>query len=121
MPSTGYRELLAWQRAMDLAVESWGIVRLLRAKRETALASQLARAAVSVPANIAEGKGRSSRKEYSRFLSIALGSLREVETLILIAQRIGVDKSESSGPILARYDEVGRLTYGLNKALKRSE
>lgn len=104
---------------MDLAVASYALAKSLRARKESSLASQLERAAVSVPANIAEGKGRAGRGDYSRFVTIALGSLREVETLVLIAQRIGAAKAESCTAILQQCDEVGKVTYGLHHSLQK--
>lgn len=121
MPGIGYRDLLAWQRAMDLAVESYALSKSLRAAKGGSLASQLERAAVSVPANIAEGKGRAGRGDYARFVTVALGSLREVETLVLIAQRIGAAKRETCAAILERCDEVGKLTYGLSRSLRKPD
>lgn len=116
--SLAYRDLVAWQRAMELAVASYAVSASLRRTGHSALASQLQRAAVSVPANIAEGKGRGTRREYAYFLSVALGSLRELETLIQIAQRVGVARIETCTAILQLSDEVGKVTYGLRRALR---
>jgi four helix bundle protein len=115
--SGGYRDLVAWQRAMDLAVSCYAVGMSLRRARHGSLASQLQRAAISVPANIAEGKGRGTKREYARFLTVALGSLREVETLIQLALRIGAAKDSSCSAILQLADEVGRVTFGLKRAL----
>jgi four helix bundle protein len=84
------------------------------------LASQLERAAVSIPANIAEGYGRSSRGEYLQFLSFAAASLREVETLTLIAKRNGLARNESVTEVLPLADETGRVLHGLRKSLRRT-
>jgi four helix bundle protein len=119
--SVAYRDLLAWQRAMDLGVICYSLSASLRRLGHGALAAQLQRSAVSVPANIAEGKGRGTRREYAHFLSISLGSLKELETLIQLAERVGAAKLESCAAILKLSDEVGRLTYGLRKALLRSK
>jgi four helix bundle protein len=81
------------------------------------LTSQLRRAAVSIPANIAEGEGRGSRREFVRFLSIAHGSLREVETHVLLAQRLGYIDSRAAADAMAAAGEVGRLLNGLKKSL----
>ena len=80
-----YRDLLVWQKAVDVAVAVLRFSSRLRTPPVYALADQLRRAALSVPANIAEGHGRRSRGDYIRFLSIANGSLRELETHLLIA------------------------------------
>jgi four helix bundle protein len=113
----GHREVIAWQRAMDLAVACYTLSISLRRAKHGSLASQLQRAAVSVPANIAEGRGRGTRKEYAHLLTIALGSLREVETLIEIVIRIGAGKQATCSAILQLSDETGKVTFGLRKAL----
>jgi four helix bundle protein len=118
MSSNGYRDVIAWQRAMDFAVACYALGTMLRRERQVALASQLERAAVSVAANIAEGKGRQGRREYARFLTVALGSLRELETLVLIAERVGVAKKETCAAILNQCDGVGKVTYGLRRRLQ---
>ena len=119
MPGSGYRELVAWQRAMELSVSCYRLSESLRRGKHAALAPQLQRAAVSVPANIAEGKGRGGRAEYARFVTIALGSLREVETLVCLAERIGAAPNETCSVILRQCDEVGKVTYGLGKSLRK--
>ena len=82
------------------------------------LTSQLRRAAVSVPSNIAEGQGRRSDKEFHRFLAIALGSLCEVETQLLIAQRLEYIDEDQTTAILDIASEVGRLVGGLQNSLR---
>lgn len=121
MSTNGYRDLIAWQRGMDLAVACYTLSRTLRLSKRGSLASQLERAAVSIPANIAEGKGRQGKVEYSRFLTVALGSLREVETLVIIAERIGAANKETCRAILQQCDEVGRVTYGLRRTLRKPD
>jgi four helix bundle protein len=83
------------------------------------LTNQLRRAAVSVPANIAEGQGRTSPREFAHHLSIALGSLCEVETHLLIAQRLAYLDAPVLDPILTQAAEVGRLLNGLIRTLSR--
>jgi four helix bundle protein len=113
----GHRDVIAWQRGMELAVGCYRLAAALRRNKHGSLASQLQRAAVSVPANIAEGKGRGSKREYARFLTVALGSLREVETLIEIAVRVGAVKAAKCARLLEISDETGRVTYSLRKSL----
>lgn len=115
--TTAYKDLIAWQRAMDLAVGCYSLSANMRRLRHGALAAQLQRAAISVPANIAEGKGRGTRRDYARFLSVALGSLKELETLVEIAHRVGAAEGEKCAELLKLSDEVGRVTYGLRRAL----
>jgi four helix bundle protein len=103
---------------MDLAVAVYSLNRSLRELRHSDLASQLMRAVVSVPANIAEGRGRASPNEFARFLSIALGSLREVETLLVLLERLGVVKKATVAELLKQADETGRVLYGLERATR---
>lgn len=83
-----YKELLVWQRAMELVVEVYKLTELFPRDEKYGLAIQMQRAAVSIPSNIAEGYRRSHRKEYAQFLSIAFGSAAELETQIEICKRI---------------------------------
>ncbi len=83
-----YRDLDVWQLSMTLCEKVYGLVRLFPPDERFALCDQLRRAAVSIPSNIAEGNGRDSRSEYSHFLSIARGSLFEVQTQLEIAERL---------------------------------
>ena len=84
-----YRDLIVWQRAMELVPSVYAIVRRLPPSERYALGNQMCRAVVSVAANIAEGQARQHRKEFIHALSIARGSLAEVDTLLLIAVRLG--------------------------------
>lgn len=81
------------------------------------LTSQIRRAAVSIPANIAEGAGRKSKKEFINFLSIALGSLSELDTLLLLAGDLKFISSEVTDELLIKLDVIGKLIYGLMKSL----
>jgi four helix bundle protein len=89
------------------------------ARAQFDLSSQLLRAAVSVQSNIAEGHGRSTVRDFARFLDISMGSLREVETLVIIADRVGLAKKPISDDLLRRADDVGRVLCGLRRS-KRS-
>jgi len=113
MPPGSHRNVIAWQRAMDLAAATYPVVHSLRVARHWDLASQLFRAVVSVPSNIAEGKGRASEREFARFLDIAMGSLREVETLIELTSRLHLLTVATATELLRRCDEVGRVLHGL--------
>ena len=84
-----YRQLVVWQKSIELAVQTYRLSRRFPREEAYGLAAQIRRAAVSVSANIAEGNGRRHRREYVNHLSIARGSLREVETLAEIAWRLG--------------------------------
>jgi len=88
MVHKSYRELIVWQKAMDLVVEVYDLIALLPKEEQYALAGQMRRAVVSIPSNIAEGNSRNTTKEYVQFLNIALGSKAELETQIEICRRL---------------------------------
>ncbi len=113
-----YRELIAWQKAMDLVVQTYRVTLGWPRNELYGLTNQVRRASVSVPANIAEGQGRSSTKEFLHHLSIAHGSLREVETHLLISQRLGYTDESTCNVVLSQASEVGRILQGLMKSLQ---
>lgn len=116
---SSYRDLLVWQKGMDLAAEVYRLSRQWPREEIYGLTSQARRAAVSVPANIAEGYGRQSTASYAQFLKIARGSLRELEIHLLLADRVGLAPAANSKDALARTDELGRMLVGLIKSLAR--
>jgi four helix bundle protein len=113
-----YRDLEVWQKAMDLVTECYRITRKFPRSEIYGLTSQLQRAAVSIPANIAEGRERHYQKEFIQHLSIAYGSLAELETHFQIAQRLNYIGMDELKELLERSGEVGRMLNGLRKALK---
>lgn len=115
-------ELLVWQRAMDLVVEVYRITKCFPGSEQFGLTSQICRAAVSVPSNIAEGNGRTSTKDYLRHLSIARGSLMEVQTQIEIAFRLDFIDAGTNRTISEQSIVVAKLLNGLIRSLnQRSE
>ena len=118
MAVLNYRDLLVWQKAMELVVECYRLCEFLPKTEIYGLASQLKRSAVSVPANIAEGHGRDHLGEYLHHLSIANGSLMEVETHILLAEKLRFIAKEEIELSLFKSAEVGRMLAGLSKSLK---
>lgn len=104
-----YRDLRAWQLGMDVAAEVWGLTGQYPRAEMFGLVSQTRRAASSVPANIAEGYGRNSRASYAHFLRIAQGSLKELETHLLLAARVGLAPAAAADTLLAHTDELGRM------------
>jgi four helix bundle protein len=112
-----YRDLTVWQKSMDLVVEIYRLSKRFPADEHWGLTSQIRRAAVSIPANIAEGNGRVYRADYVRFLSIARGSLREVETQLQIAVRLEYLPRQDAIQVWNLLQEVGRLITGLIKSL----
>ncbi len=117
-PVRSYKDLVAWQKAMDLVTEIYRVSHKFPREEIFALTNQLRRAAVSIPSNIAEGQGKSSRKEFLYFLGNAKGSLSEVETQILIARNLGYIVDEELTPLLNIAAEVGRILNGLLASLK---
>ena len=109
-----YRDLIAWQKAINLVEEVYRVSREFPREEQYGLTIQLRRAAVSIPSNIAEGQGRGGNPEFVRFLRIAYGSLREVETQVIIAERLGY--LEQATPLMEQCAEVGRLVNGLIRA-----
>ena len=120
MPVKSYRDLLVWQKAMDLVVESYRIAGLLPKNETYGLVSQVQRAAVSVPANIAEGHGREHLGDYLRHLSVAHGSLMELETHFLLLHRLSYLPKSELEPALELSGEIGRMLTGLTKSLKKN-
>ncbi|MER9432390.1 four helix bundle protein [Mesorhizobium sp. M0408] len=104
-----YRDLIVWQQAMDLTVAIYQVTRTWPKNEIYGLTSQVRRAATSVPANIAEGYGRESRASYQQFLRIAQGSLKELETHLLIAQRVGITSREAVESLMPHSESVGKL------------
>jgi four helix bundle protein len=113
-----YRDLQVWQKAMDLVVESYGIVTHLPKNELYGLATQIQRAAVSIPANIAEGHGREHLGDYVHHLSCANGSLMELETHLLISRKLSYVPEAQLEPILRSTAELGRMLAGLISKLK---
>jgi four helix bundle protein len=113
-----YRDLLVRQKAMDLVVECYRLSELFPKTETYGLASQLRRAATSIPANIAEGHGREHLGDYLHHLSIANGSLMEVETHLLLAEKVSLLESQQVNQVLVASAEVGRMLAGLTRSLK---
>ena len=117
MKVSNFRELEVWRLAMNLAREIYQLTARFPVEERYGLVSQLQRAAVSIPSNIAEGNCRGSTREYARFVSIARGSCAELETqLILSAQVKLVDKS-AIDELLVLCERVGRMLLNLQRAL----
>jgi len=114
-----YRDLTVWEAGMDLVAECYGVSRELPRTELYGLTSQIQRAAVSVPANIAEGYGRRHIGDYVRHLLIANGSLKELETEVLIAMRLRYLSASRAKPILDAAEELGRMLAALIRALNR--
>jgi four helix bundle protein len=115
---SSYRDLLAWQRSMDLVDHVYVVVRDFPEYETFGLAAQMRRSAVSVPCNIAEGQGRSSPRDFSRFLRTARGSALELETEILIARRQSFIVPAVADVLLDECVRVSQLINGLIRHLR---
>lgn len=120
MSVRSYRDLQVWQKAMDLVVESYRLTKLLPRSEAYGLVNQIQRAAVSIPANIAEGHGRDHLGDYLRHLSVANGSLMELETDLLAAGRLSYLPEEELKRVLTLTAEVGRMLAGLSRKLENA-
>ena len=114
-----YRDLLVWQKAMNLVEDCYRISQEFPRHQQFGLTGQLQRAAVSSPANIAEGYGRQVSGDYLRFLSIARGSLTELETHIQIVNRLSYLGDLETEKLLKATTEIGRMLTSLFSSLKR--
>jgi len=112
-----YRDLVAWQKAMNLVQGVYEATMQLPDSERFGLLSQLRRAAVSIPSALAEGHARASTREFSHYISIARGSLAEVETQLLISLRLGFVDSSRVERLLSLCDEQSRILRGLRKSL----
>ena len=116
-----YSELIAWQKAMDLVESVYKATASFPREEIYGLTSQVRRAAVSVPSNIAEGQGRKSTMEFLHHLSIAYGSLTETETQLLIAGRLAYLEQKKVDHLIEQTNEVGRLLNGLSNSLSAKQ
>lgn len=120
MAVQNYRDLAVWQKAMDLAESCYKATKGFPKDELFGLTSQIRTAASSVPANIAEGQGRQYTKEFLNHLSIARGSLMELETHLLLSHRVGLLDESTLQALLTLSDEISRMLSGLrNSLLKR--
>ena len=117
MKTSDYKELQVWQKAMDLVVEIYEISKLLPKEETYGISDQIRRAAVSIPSNIAEGQSRNSAKEFIQFLSIARGSLAELETQLLICTKVNMLSEDNIAEAQNITTEVGKMIKGLMNKL----
>ncbi|RWM73360.1 MULTISPECIES: four helix bundle protein [Mesorhizobium] len=104
-----YKDLIVWQQAMDLAVTTYSLTKAWPKEELYGLTSQIRRSATSIPANIAEGYGRDNRGSYQQFLRIAQGSLKEFETHLQIAERIGLATHDQANQMLLATEGIGKM------------
>jgi four helix bundle protein len=115
-----YKDLDVWKKAMDLVVACYCLTRQFPKSEVYGLCSQLQRAAVSIPANIAEGRQRQHSKEFSQHLSIANGSLAELETHVQIAGRLNYIDQDQLKDVLDKTTEIGKMLNGLRKSIEKN-
>jgi four helix bundle protein len=116
MEIKSHKDLIVWQKAMLLAASAYRVTRSFPADERDRITNLLLRAAASIPANIAEGHARGTRKDYAHFITIARGSLAETETFLLLAVQVGLTRIEDTKEATELVDEVGRM---LNSLLNR--
>ena len=114
-----FRDLEVWQQAMDLVVECYRLSEAFPKDERYGLTSQLRRAAVSIPSNIAEGHARQHTKEFLQFLSIARGSLAELETQLILAERLNFASSALIMPLIDRANRITRMMASLKASLEK--
>jgi four helix bundle protein len=117
----GHRDLVAWQKAMGLVRDVYRHTGAFPKHEVYGLSSQLRRAAVSVPSNLAEGENRNSRGEFHQFVGTARGSLAEVETQVEIARDLGYISAPDANELLSRIAELGRVLTGLRTSLEGND
>ncbi len=117
-PLKSYQGLEVWKKSIDLAEQVYRASAQFPPEEKYGLTNQIRRAAASIPANIAEGAERNATREFLQFLGIASGSLAEVETFLILAQKLGMMSSEQSALLQEQAAEVGRMLNGLKRSLR---
>lgn len=113
-----HRDQYIWQRGINLSILCYDLTKHFPQSELYGLTSQIRRSSVSVPSNIAEGYGRVGKTEYIRFLQIALGSLRELDTQLIIAQKVGLTTPEQFAPVMKETDEMLRIMVSTLRKLE---
>ena len=120
-PVRSYRDLVVWQKAMALAALCYAQTRSFPRAEAFGLTTQIRRSAASIPANIAEGNGRENTGSYIQFLRISQGSLKELETHVMLSQMVELMKATDAEQILDATEEVGKLLRSLIRVLQDKE
>ena len=113
-----HKDLDVWKYSIDLVVEVYQLLKKFPDDEKFGIISQMKRCAVSIPSNIAEGAARSSAKEFSHFLTISLGSLAELETQIIISERLDFISDDNSKILLKNLTTIRKMLLGLKKSLR---
>ena len=118
MEIRSYQDLNVWQLGMDMAAGVYQMTRHFPSHERYGLGSQLERAAVSIPANIAEGHAKESTKQFLFHLSVAMGSVAESETHLLLAERLGYSSQENIAGLMELCNRIGRMLHNLQRSLR---
>ena len=113
-----FKDLLVWQKAMALSVLCYELTKGFPKDEMYGMTSQIRRASVSVPANIAEGHGREHTRSFVQFLRVAQGSLKELETHLMLAEQVQLATADALAPAYSMTDEVGRMLRALIRSLQ---
>jgi four helix bundle protein len=116
-----YRDLRLWQEAMSLAESCYRLTKSFPKEEVFGLTSQIRRSAASIPANIAEGHGRENTRSFVQYLRISQGSLKELETHLLLAQRVGATHETECNPALEQCQIVGKMLRALIRSLQQKD
>ncbi|HTL81018.1 MAG TPA: four helix bundle protein [Bacteroidia bacterium] len=114
------KELRIWNNAIDLVVDVYKLSSAFPPDERFGLTSQIRKAAVSIPSNIAEGAGRNTNKDFSHFVGISNGSSYEVMTQIIVANKLRLVTEEEVAPVLKKLDELQKMTYRFQERLTRN-
>jgi four helix bundle protein len=117
--SSTYKDLIVWQKSIVLVTKIYSVTQAFPASEKFGIVSQLNRACISIPTNIAEGWGRESSKNYLQFLRISRGSLMETETLLLISKNLNFIQEKEYKELLSDVEEVGKILQGLIKSVNQ--
>jgi len=120
-PMQRFKDLKVWQRSHALVVELYPLTRTFPAEERFGLVTQMRRAAVSVPTNIAEGSKRQGKGDFAHFLNIAEGSLAETEYLVMLAADLGYLSDATKTPLLAEIDEISAMLYTFRSKVEQGE
>jgi len=118
MTIKSYKDLKVWQVAIDMVVDIYKLTGKFPRNESFGLASQIQRATVSIPSNIAEGHARGTSREFHHYLSITLGSTAELETQLIIASKLGYLEQTTANEMLERIDKLGKMIRALQKSVK---
>ena len=120
MTVKSYRELIVWERSLELACQVYRLTGRFPSEERFSLTVQMRRAAISIVSNIAEGHARHSRGDFRRCVSIALGSLAELETQLELSSRLGFATSADLGDLRGLTDQVGRMLGAMSSRLRKA-